>query len=157
MRGRGGRGGFRGGYNRGDRDSFDNKQNDQDGPNNTVYYGDGPATQSDHYNQQPLIPQQYYGGPQTTGTTTSSLMNSKVKVSPEQKEEDKLYKMLLQIPPERVDKLYEEVLNDPLMKDMDKASVENFAAYDIEKMTATERGETSLIHVYRITGEKFCT
>ncbi len=74
----------------------------------------------------------------------------------DQKEEDRLYKMLLQIGPERVDKLYEEIFKDPLMKDIDLAELENLTAYDIEKMISSERGETSLVHIVKFTGERLC-
>ena len=72
-------------------------------------------------------------------------------------EELKLYRMLKSLPPNQINILLNELVSDPMLKDLENVNVDKLTPYEIEKTIALEQGKSILIYLLKVTGERLCT
>lgn len=66
---------------------------------------------------------------------------------------EELFRVLSELPPEKVDEIAEALLKDPLLSDISPSHLSELTEYDIEKLIAIDKGECYPVFIRKFDGE----
>lgn len=77
----------------------------------------------------------------------------KNKLSEDEREELKTYRLLKQLTPHQIDELLKDLLDSPQLNEFNIGLVEKMTPYDIDKLISAESGTTTTVQLVKVTGE----